>query len=339
MFMNKNLILRALNIATIFLLMFTVQNSYAASSVMTRYVAIDSVGKTSYVFDENFKQLLDNPLIPKTSIEALPTDRALWYTGSKIDVIRRNANGSIDILSDNPAYSEMVHHIVWGYKTPNRVRNYKCKVARPLASGSELTDVVFPKGYAYKLDAGVLMPVAWHWSNPASVPVSEKIYVRFNIDVDDNPTAYKDVNIDWIDTVACKSTFSTPPGESKKVGELHSVTTDRRIVGIIPHIHDHSKKFKLKSSHGTIKIFKAEHQNIPVAHDDMGQGPTLWHANKHHLPVNGLSAWLPGKFGPVISAGESLWMESKFENPHPGDIDNMSIAVIMWVPVIKTTVK
>ncbi len=335
-FVRKNQCLISFSIAVFFLLMFVMQNSYAAASVKTRYVGIDLVDDTtSYVFDENFKQLPDNPKNSKTSIELLPKDNAFWYTGSTIDVIRRNDDGSIDVLSNNPAYSEMVHHMVWGYSSPNRIRDYKCGIARPLGAGSELSDIIFPKGYAYKMDGGVLLPVAWHWENPASVPVSEKIYLRFKINIEDNATAYQDINIDWIDTVACKSAFIIPPGKSKKIGELYTVKTDRQIVGIFPHVHDHSKEFKLKSTHGTIRSFKPENQKIPVAHDDVGQGPTLLHVDENHLPVNGLYSWLPGDSGPIISAGETLWMESEFDNPHPIDIDNMAITTIMWVPITK----
>ncbi len=331
---SRNIIIPALSILTMLaLLLISIQNSIATPSLMTRYVAIDNINRTSYVFDENFVALPDNPLIPNTSIETLPSDKILWLIGTTIDVIRRNENGSIDVVSNEPAYSEMVHHMVWGYKSENRIRDYKCGIARPIASGSELTNIEFPKGYAYKLHGGVLMPIAWHWENPNSIPVTEKIYLRFNISIDDAPLAYKDVNIDWIDTVTCKSAFIVPPGEFEITGPLHAVATTRKIVAVFPHIHDHSKKIKLKSTSNTIRKFKAENQKISVAHDDMGQGPTLWHEDKNHLPVNGLYSWLPGKYGPIITAGESLWIESEFDNPHPRNIDNMAIAVIMWVPV------
>jgi len=311
------------------LLILNVQTVQASQKIVTYYVGIDTVNHSAYAYDENFNQMPDNPYIPNSSIVLLPENQALWYVASNIDVVRRNADGSIDDVSANPAYSEMVHHLVWGYTAPNRTRTFQCSIALLIPVGSELTNFHFPKGYAYKLEGGALVPI-WHWENPAKVDASEKIYLRFNILMDDENAGYKNTNIDWVDAVPCRSAFAIPPGKSKKVTPKFPIDSDRRIIAVIPHIHDHGGEIKLKNNDGTLREFKPEYQNIPVAHDDMGQGPTLLHSHEDHLPVNGLYAWTPGQYGPVIKAGDSLWLESKFENPHSVDIDNMLIAFVFW---------
>ncbi len=310
-------------------LIFNLQAAHASQRLMTIYVGIDTVNNTAYAYDENFVQLPDYPNNPKTSLMLIPENNPLWYVGSNIDVVRRNNDGSIDTVSDDPAYSEMVHHLVWVYRTPKRTRDYTCGAALLVPVGSELSNFHFPKGYAYKLDSGGMIPI-WHWENPANIATTEKIFLRFNFIVDDVIGGYKDTDIDWVDAAPCVSGFTIPPGKSKKVSPKKLVTTDRRIIAVIPHIHDHGETMKLKSSNGTLVKFKPEYQNIPVAHDDRGQGPTLLHSHPDHLPVNGLYNWTPGQYGPIIKAGESLWVETEYKNPHEIDIDNMLIAFIFW---------
>ncbi len=310
-------------------LFFNLQAVHASQRLLTTYYGIDTVNNTAYAYDENFVQLPDNPQDPKSSVVLFPKDKPLWYVANTFDVVRRNDDGSLDILSDDPAYSEMVHHLVWGYTAPNRTYKYQCGVALLMGAGSELTNFDFPKGYAFKLDGGALFPI-WHWENPANVPVSEKIYLRINVLVDDQQSDYKDTNVEWVDAQACNSGFALAPGKTKKVTPKLQMSSDRRIVAVIPHIHDHGSKIKLMSSNGELHEFKPENQNIPVAHDDMGQGPTPIHSHKGHLPVNGLYNWTPGKYGPVIKAGESLWVKTEYNNPHSIDIDNMLINIVFW---------
>ncbi|MFV2060132.1 MAG: hypothetical protein ACC653_05570 [Gammaproteobacteria bacterium] len=327
--MNRFSLLIIVYSATVMVLFCNLQEAQAEQKLITAYVGVDAVENSAYAYDENFVRMPDNPVIPKTSYIPLPENQALWYVASNIDIVRRNDDGSIDIVSDNPAYSEMIHHLVWGYTAPNRQREFECGYPWLIPVGSELTNFHFPKGYAYKLDGGALFPI-WHWENPANVAAAEKIYLRFQILVDDKDAGYKDTNIDWVDTVPCVSGFSVPPGKSKKVSPKWPVNSDRRIIAVLPHIHDHGDEIKFKSTQGTIREFKPEYQNIPVAHDDVGQGPTLLHSHKDHLPVDSLYAWTPGQYGPVIKAGDSLWLETEYDNPHDIDIDNMLIVFIFW---------
>ncbi|MFV1984539.1 MAG: hypothetical protein ACC657_13435 [Thiohalomonadales bacterium] len=313
-------------------LLFVVQNLYAAQGLFTNYIKIDTVNHTAFMYDENFNQHPDNPENPKTSVIVLPTNQPFWSLAQDYDVIRRNSDGSIDVLSADPAYSEMVHHMVMFYSAPNRTRADYTDFPAPFSSGSELTSFHFPKGYGYKLDGGFLIP-EWHWQNPANKPTTEKIYLRISITIDDELNAYRDTNVDSIDVIPVTSDFAVPPGKSKKASPKYPVDIDTRIVAVIPHIHDHAGTIKLNSDKGTLHKFKPEFQNIPVTHDDMGQGPTPLHSHKDHLPVNGLYAWTPGRYGPVIKAGESLWVESEFNNPHSRDIENMIIGTIFWEAV------
>jgi len=320
----------------IIIFLLATQKSFANPSIMTRYIGIDPVNNSGYMYDDNFVQYPDNPRIPLTSIEVFAPEKQLWMLGYDIDVVVKKADGSVDVLSDVPGYSEMVHHMVIGYKGPYRVREFQCGISRPIASGSELTSVKFPKGYGYKIQSGALMPIGWHWENPANVSVSN-VYLRFRLTIDNNTTAYKDTNIDWIDTVkygpGCHSDFDTLPGKSQKAGNKFLIKTKRRILYVVPHIHDHANYLQLNTESGLIQKFKPENQKIFVAHDDRGQGPTPWHKDKNHLPVNGLKPWSPGKYGPVLPAGSHLWVESTYNNPHPRIIDNMAIITILWEAV------
>jgi hypothetical protein len=303
--------------------------SHAAESIFTTYIGIDTVSHTAFMYDEHFNQHPDNPENPKTSVIVLPINFSFWTLAQNYDVVRRNENGSIDVLSNDPAYFEMVHHMVMFYSAPNKTRNDPNDYPAPFSTGSELTSFFFPKGYAYKLDGGFLVP-EWHWQNPANVPTTEKIYLRINITVDNEAITYRDTRVDSIDVIPVTSDFAVPPGKSKKISSKYPVNVDSRIVAVIPHIHDHGNTVKLKSEHKTIHRFKPEYQKIPVTHDDMGQGATPLHSHKEHLPVNGLYAWTPGQYGPVIKSGNFLTVESKFNNPHPVNIDNMIIATIFY---------
>lgn len=303
----------------------------SAPYTVTRYIKVDHHGHSAYVFDENFNQLPDNPYIPHTSIEVFPSEHNVWYLGSKIDIVRKNSDGSIDVKSDDPRYYEMNHHAVWIYVSDHRKVTDVCGYNRPLAAGSELADIRFPSGYGYKIKGGALFPSTWHWENPASVPASENIYLRFSVLLDDATTDYTDTNVTWIDTVPCSSAFNVPPGNNFKIkGPDYTLPTKARIVSVTPHIHDHAKKLELRINGKKIRTFKPENAEIAVAHDDVGDGPTPLHTDKQHLPSEGLNAWSPGINGPIIYPGDVLSTHSVFNNTHARDIDNMAINTIIW---------
>ena len=312
----------------VLLLSFT-QNLFAQPYSMVRYVRVDHAAHTAYIYDEQFNKLQDSPYIAGGSIEYLPEGKTLWYLGSAIDMIRRNNNGSIDILSDNSNYTEMNHHFTFVYYTPNRTYE-NCNDNMPIASGSELTDFHMPAGYAYKMDGGFINTGAWHWSNPANIDTAEEIYLRFVFELDDNPAGYKDTNVSWIDTVPCQSDFSIPHGKFTSNGPDYKIANKRRIVGVLPHIHDHSKSLELRRNGEKIRKFKPDNANIYVAHDDVGDGAVPLHTSDEHLPTEGLSAWTPGINGPIVSAGDLLNIRAKFNNPHQQSIDNMAIMFVYW---------
>lgn len=326
----KNSRLKAVNFCFILVAGFITVSVNAAPYSITRYIKIDPQEQSAYVYDDSFIALPENPYVPNSSIDVLPEGEISWYLGAKIDVIRKNPDSSISVVSADPRYYEMNHHIVWAYVSDNKRLTDECGANRPLAAGSELTDLRWPSGYGYKMQGGALFPASWHWENPANLPVAEEVYLRFIIQYDNNPDAYTDTHVSWIDTVPCSSTFKVPRGTFNKIGPDFPVREKSRIVAVIPHLHDHAKKLTLKRNGKNLRVFRPANANIPVAHNDVGNGPTRWHKNPQHLPSEGLQAWSPGVHGPVLKAGDVLKVHSIFFSPHKKMIDNMAISVIIW---------
>ncbi|MFV2058944.1 MAG: hypothetical protein ACC707_20990 [Thiohalomonadales bacterium] len=302
----------------------------AAPYSVTRYVKIDHQDRSAYVYDDDFTVLTANPYVPKTSIEVLPDNEIIWYLGAKIDVVRKNPDSSIDVLSADPSYYEMNHHLVWVYQSANKRVTDDCGFNRPLAAGSELTDMRWPSGYGYKMQGGVIFPSAWHWENPANVSTQEDVYIRFIMQLDNSPTGYKDTHVTWIDTVPCTSAFPVPSGKVEIEGPDYPVIEKSRLVSLMPHLHDHSKKIEFKLNGEKLRVFTAENAAIPVAHDDMGDGPVLLHTHAQHLPTEGLTTWSPGAHGPIMMPGDILNVRSEFRNPHAETIDNMALGILIW---------
>ena len=156
----------ALSVVGAVVLSINTQYASAAPFTQTRYVHINHMDHSAYVYNQDFQRLPDSPFIPGTSIEVLPEGTPLWMLGATIDIVKRGADGSIDVVSDDPAYYEMNHHFTWYYYSENREVTDPCGVNIPLAAGSELTDFRMPSGYAYKLDGGFINGGDWHWANP-----------------------------------------------------------------------------------------------------------------------------------------------------------------------------
>jgi hypothetical protein len=148
--------------------------------------------------------------------------------------------------------------------------------------------------------------------------------------MDDEPDAYEDVNVTWVDMVPCESEFAIPPGKTKREGPPLVSDRDARIVAVFPHVHDHAKSIELQLNGETLRKFKPEYAKIGTEHDDVGEGLTPLHVHKRHLPTEGLSIWTPGVHGPIVRAGDSLTAAGKFYNPHDRSIDNMTLFVIFW---------
>jgi hypothetical protein len=306
------------------------QYASAAPFVSTRYVHINHMDHSAYVYDEHFQRLPDSPYIPGTSIEALPEGKPLWMLGATIDIVKRNPDGSLDTVSDDPAYYEMNHHFTWYYYSPKREVTDPCGINIPLATGSELTDFRMPSGYGYKLDGGFINGGDWHWANPYDLPHSEDVYLRFVLLLDDEPDAYEDINVTWVDMVPCQSDFAIPPGKSELQGPPLVSDRNARIVAVYPHVHDHAKSIELRLNNQTVRKFRPEHAKIGTEHDDVGEGITPLHVHRRHLPTEGLSIWTPGVNGPIVRAGDSLTAAGKFYNPHNRAIDNMTLFVVFW---------
>ncbi len=300
---------------------------FAVPQTAVRYVGIDHQSHSAYIYDENFNRLLDSPYIEGGSIDPLPEGQPIWFLGTSVDIVKRNPDGSVDVVSDDPDYYEMNHHFTWVYVSESRGMTSDCGFPQPVAAGSELTDFLLPSGYGYKMDGGFLHTGDWHWENPANKPHDEQVFLRFVFVFDDSAGGYRDTDVAWIDAVNCDSSFAVPSGKSTHRGDSYPVDNDRRIVAVIPHVHDHAKSIALTNNGERLRRFKPANASISVAHDDVGEGPTPYHDHKNHLPTDGLSAWTPGAYGPIVRAGDSLSTFAKFKNPHPRAIDNMVIFV------------
>jgi len=318
-------------------LSISVQSASAAPFTSTRYVHINHMDHSAYVYNEHFQRLPDSPFIPGTSIEVLPEGTPLWMLGATIDVVKRHPDGSIDVVSDDPNYYEMNHHFTWYYYSPNREVTDPCGVNIPLATGSELTDFRMPSGYAYKLDGGFINGGDWHWANPYGLPHSEDVYLRFVLLLDDEPEGYEDLNVTWVDMVPCESEFAIPPGKSEMQGPPLISDRDARIVAVYPHVHDHAKSIELQLNNKSVRKFRPEYAKIATEHDDVGEGATPLHVHRKHLPTEGLSIWTPGINGPIVRAGDSLTAVGKYYNPHNRAIDNMTLFVIFWQEISPET--
>ena len=111
----------------------------------------------------------------------------------------------------------MVHHFVMTYMSPQRPNVDPCG-NRPIATGSELTDVWFSTGYAYKMHGGALAVTDYHWDRPVDIPHDEEVYLRLISVFDDHEGGYRDAHLTWIEMSPCEQDFSVPPGESEKEG-------------------------------------------------------------------------------------------------------------------------
>lgn len=298
---------------------------------VTRYIEINHEMHSAYMYDENFQRLPDNPRIPNTSIYNLP-NKPLWLLGFNADIVRRHESGRVHVLSHDPAYSEMNHHFVMTYSSPSRPEMDAC-TNRPIGAGSELTDFSMPGGYAYKMNGGALMPVAWHWENPAMVPHMEKVYLRFIITFDTSGTTYRDTHITWVGAKPCKEEFAIPPGKSTLEGPPVNAPQKLRLVAVVPHTHDHVKFIELRNNGKSLRKFIPENARTATAHDDAGAGATPLHTDKNHLPTQGLTPWTPGLHGPVLRKNDLLTAFGSFNNPHPRPIDNMAIFYLVWEPI------
>lgn len=296
-----------------------------------RYVSVNHQQHTAYIYDEKFNRLTDNPYVPGTSIEMLPEDQTYWMLGYTVDMIRRTPNGELEVVTSRPEFSEMNHHFVMIYNTPDRPLPQPCVLhTSPIAVGSEFTDIILPEGYAYKLQGGALMGASWHWMNPAGLSHEEDVYIRLTYKLDTENQGYKNTHASWIGAEPCSEDFSIPSGRSTKISPDYPVLKKQRLVLSQPHTHDHVKKMDLLYDGKKVLRVKPGYTSTYVAHDDVGEGETAWHLDKNHLPAGGLPVWSPGKDGPIFEVGSVLSVIGEFKNPHPQSIDNMLIFFNFW---------
>ncbi len=102
-------------VACVLRLVGVVSVSQAGVFSRTRYVGIEPHTHSAYLYDEAFQRLPDHPDIPGSSIEPFPEGQPLWILGFKVDVVQRHDDGTIKVMSHDPAYFEMIHHLVLAY--------------------------------------------------------------------------------------------------------------------------------------------------------------------------------------------------------------------------------
>jgi len=348
----------------------------AAPFTTTRYVRIDLKGHTGLMYDQAFRQLPEAPGKKRASAEFFPKGKPRWYLGYDVDIVRRNSDGSVEVLSSDPAYSEMNHHISLLYFRDGRLpqergrwrkllhrgwrfvqkifgndqaRNHKSNYVRrvcgqyPLANptdfpsvcyligiGSEQTGFRLPKGYGIKVSGGYLKVEDWHWENPAEVSTDEEIYIRLVMHWDDNPTGYRNTYVAWLTGDSPDFLLFLKPGSSNIDGPDYEVNQPIRIVAIYPHTHDHSRYIELRLNGKPLRRFTPRNAMIPVKHSFGEREASPLHASSGHLPVGGLTPWLPGENGLVLKAGDKLNVFGSFSNPHNRPIDNMIIFYVYW---------
>lgn len=336
----------------------------ATSYDSTRYVRIDLKDHTAFIYDENFRQLPAAPDRKRTSAEFFPQGESRWFLGYDVDVVRRNADGSTQILSSDPAYSEMNHHFIFRYvrdvpppqeKGSGRIlqkiseddqrRNHKKKFCGQypltevppfptfcdfISTGSELTGFRLPKGYGIEVKGGYLRGGTWHWDHSAEVSKDEEIYLRYVLHWDDNPTGYRSTYVAWISVDLPKLSFCIEPGSSQIEGPDYEVNQPIRIVAIIPHTHDHTRYLELRRNDKPLRRFSPKKALFPAKHTSCGMESTPLHASPDHLSVRGLTPWTPGEKGPVLKAGDKLKVFASFSSPHKRPIDNMIILKTYW---------
>lgn len=304
----------------------------------TLYVGIDHAEHTAFVYDANFSKLPVSPNSEKTSIVQIDSPR--WLLGFHVDVVKRQTDNKgiskIKVVSHRPAYYEMIHHLVLTYVS-SRPDVDKC-TNRPIAAGSELSDISYPTGYAYWMPDGALVPSSWHFENPRGIAHHEQVYLRLIMLFDDQRGGYRDVHATWVETdrfEPCHNEFAIPPGHSDFEGPPLTAEQDMRLVAAYTHTHDHVKFIELRHNGSTLRRFEPDYARAAAAHDDVGEGETPLHVHDGHLPPQGLHGWMPGAYGPIIRKGDTLSTYAQFDNPHDHAIDNMVLFPLLWEEVRK----
>jgi hypothetical protein len=331
-------------VITVLLFVATILISYSAQSApfsTTRYVRVDTSAHTGHVYDEAFRRLPENPVRPGTGAELLPTEPR-WFLGADVDMVRRRADGSVELVSHRPSYSQLNHHVIWHYVTDSRPAKDPCGIL-PLAGSRDLLDLRFPGGYAFKVHGGRLGVIDWHWTNSADIPSSEEVYVRFIMHWDDASTGYRDMHVTWVGLNPCQEEVYLPHGETEVQGQAYKLGEDARIVAVAPHTKDHVEYIELRRNSGAPKKLRSDtlwryhpefyrNRSAHFGNNDGSLSVPL-HRHRMHIPEGGLSLWLPGLRGPVVKADDALTSYALFDNPHHAPIENSSIFLVFWEPI------
>jgi hypothetical protein len=323
---------------------FTSLSAWATPYTTTRYVKIDTVGMTGFIFDESFNQLPTSPFRPDTSGENLP-NTVQWLLGVDADVVRRESTGAVKVLSKDPRYSQLPHHVIWKYMNSSRPDKDPCGIL-PFAQSRDLLALRFPAGYAYKMQGGNLGLYDFHWTNSDNVPDNGDLYVRVVMHWDDdNSGGYRDMNVTWVGLNPCYEEVDFAPGKTDLTGPAYNLNQRARVVAVAPHTKDHANFIELIDTKGSDSNGKPDvlfhvdpvHYPSPSAHygsPNRMDPPTVpWHRSEEHIPVDGLYLWLPGERGPILEPDDKLTSHIVMNNPHDAAVENSSIFLVYWEPL------
>ena len=299
---------------------------------LVRYIGMDTVTGTAFIYDENFNVLPLAPGSTNSSAMYFPAGESTWMRSFYADVITRDQAGNITLVTNDPDYSEINHHLVMAYEGGIKGPTLCGFPQTPTGAGSEFSDLELPGSYAYQFDGGYLYPWSWHFmATPGAPGNGEEVYIQLTFTMDDVDRGYTDLDAGWLDVGNCSVFLCVDSGNQ----DLNSFpvpipVNNKRLVAAFPHLHDHAQFMEIRHNGQLIHTTYPANANIPTAHDDCGGGATPTHSHPGHLPPKGLTAWTPGAAGPLLSLGDTLQVRAVFDNPHPVAIDNMAFYIAFW---------
>lgn len=299
------------------------------------YIEIETATKTApfFGFDAVNQVLTPYPVAPwngSTSYVQFPSP--LWILGVDWELVTFDTNMKEENVSNMPSFTEFNHHLVLG----SRAMNSAAPLDLFLGCGSELTDFMLPAGYGLPVQGLEIGGATWHWHNASGVALNGlRVFVKMNVTWEASAANVPNpVSMAWL------GSFVVPvPGgvSTQTTNSIPTGTTPFEIVAVYPHVHDHCTDFRLMSSAtGVVQSFVPANSNsYPVEHDAVGTGPNApWHSHGSgtgHLPVGGLTTWVPGPSTVFTTPNSTLWIEGDFDSPHSThSIDNMLVGIMFF---------
>ncbi len=293
----------------------------------------------------------------------------IWFMGVPAIRVVRGSPGSFEDVSDNPAYSEMIDHMVMGFdpETCGMVAHDPCgDRIWPIAAGSDLTPYQIAinqnfRYYAMRMvqrsnspphTEGLLQSAAWRWKNPASLE-EEDVYIRFTLrfdlhDRNDLFSTYHDTYVSWISAEGgCGYTFCLTTGTATKIGTPYNLMSgDHLLLLAVPHVLDHTAGLQLYKRNGNqntllVNSFIGNANSHPTSRKcdpDGAAFPNHTHTSgaAGQLLRSGLSPKYFEPLEPLIFSDE-VFTASSFDVPAhtvAGPTDHRALYMLFWRPTL-----